>query len=406
MNCKIYADIKYKKYFNHAIKHQYKLNDSDINYDVVHNGIIVNEYDKGYGVFDEKYRFIKSSLQCHKGHKGQFIPDFDHNNIQYVDADAVYLCNMGRMQFGHFLLEHLNRAWFLLTKTYKTGMKVVLVNEKAAQNIPEYMFELLELIGVKHEDVLILDRTTKFRNVYIPDYCFDMDCCYSRKFRNIFKKMAESVACKKQTYEKIYVSRTRLPMNRRTYNEIVIENIFQKNGYKVIYPETLPLKQQIFLISNCKCLAGLGGTALHLALFMKPGGTVIQLKRNSINKDNADVQYVINRANELNSVFVWASIEKVKTEHYSNVPQIVGVTDYMKCFLDDNNFAFDTSDTRLDAVEYDEYLKCLQAQFGKNNIDVVNKLKKFIVHLIALVIPGRLNRGRIRSRLSKFLRVK
>ena len=41
----------------------------------------------------------------------------------------------------------------------------------------------------------------------------------------------------------------------------------------------MPLAHQVAAIKNAKVLAGCGGTALHLALFMKPGGRVVQIKR-------------------------------------------------------------------------------------------------------------------------------
>ena len=37
---------------------------------------------------------------------------------------------------------------------------------------------------------------------------------------------------------------------------------------------------------------------MHLALFMKPGGTVIQIKRNTPLVDNADTQFVINKTKD------------------------------------------------------------------------------------------------------------
>ena len=54
-----------------------------------------------------------------KGRKRRFIPNFNHDNISCVDEDAVFLCHCGKNNFGHFLVEYINRSWCLLDKKYK-----------------------------------------------------------------------------------------------------------------------------------------------------------------------------------------------------------------------------------------------------------------------------------------------
>ena len=57
------------------------------------------------------------------------------------------------------------------------------------------------------------------------------------------------------------------------------------------------MTEQIALVKNARVLAGCAGTALHLALFMAPGGVVVQIKRNARAKCNADIQNLINKTN-------------------------------------------------------------------------------------------------------------
>ena len=307
MSYTVFGDKDFKNYLRRSVRHQYM---RDTNIDKYPNAIIVNEHIHGFGVFDEKFRFVKSSRQTRKNN-GQFVPKFNRDNIPYVDADAVFIGNVFP-QFGHFLLEHMNRAYALLNKKYR-DMKLVLINNSDVSVVPEYMYKLLELLGAKRENILILNQTTRFRNVYVPVQGFNIPVYSSRAFGKTWDAIAKNVPDTKK-YEKIYVSRTALKW-RRTFGEGVVQKIFEKNGYKVICPETLPLVEQIALVKNCKYLAGCAGTALHLALFMKPGGTVIQIKRNRLAKCNADIQNLINDTKKLNGVFISGSVEKVKTDH-------------------------------------------------------------------------------------------
>lgn len=393
---KIYADKKYQKYCMQKLKKLYKKERPEIQ--SVSKGIIANEYRKGFGVFDANGNFLKSSAQNHKGGKCQLIPKFDINDVPYVDENAIYLCHTGHNHFGHFLLEHINRAWCLLDKRLKDA-KIVIVNEKNIDKLPNYVFELLGLLGVKKENIILLNKTTRFKNVYIPSPAFNMIAFYTDVFAEMYNRMAESVKDTKDVYDKIYVSRCALPLDRHTFGEEQVQKIFEKNGYKIVYPETMSLEQQISLIKNCKYLAGCAGTALHLALFMKKGGTVIQIKRNNLLEDNAPVQELVNRAKGLNSIFISASLEKVKTTHSTEMPQIIGVTEYMKEFFDKNGFVYDEQDLIVDDAEtksYQEILsKCLkQKTLGK-------WFKRRFIHFSSCLIPGRLARKNYRRYLTR-----
>jgi hypothetical protein len=395
MSCVIFGDKDFEKYFKKSVSHQYMRNVEIRTYSC---GIIVNEHKHGFGVFDSNYKFVKSSRQMRKNN-GQFIPKFNHKNIPYVNVDAVFVGNVFP-QFGHFLLEHMNRAYAALDKKYK-NMKFVLVNNKDVNPVPNYMFELLELLGVKRDNIMILNETTQFKNVYVPDQGFNIPVYSSQEFGKIYDKIAKNVP-DTEVYDKIYVSRAAL-QSRRTFGENVVQKIFEKNGFKIIYPEKLPLTEQISLVKNCKVLAGCAGTALHLALFMKPGGTVIQIKRNRLPKCNADIQNLINDTKKLNGIFISGSVEKDKTDHCSSVPQIIGVNEYMREFFNAYKFTYFESDTKPDEQDLQEYNVALNEYNSKYGSVFINNLKHFIIHWTSCFVPGRENRGNYRRWLKRVL---
>jgi len=391
-----FGDEDFKKYFKKSVERQYMRETSVEQYP---NGIIVNEHKHGFGVFDEHFHFVKSSRQVRKNN-GQFIPKFNHENIPYIDEDVVFIGNVFP-QFGHFLLEHMNRAYALLDKKYQK-MKVVLINNKDVKPVPNYMFQLLELLDVKRDDIIILEKTTRFKNVYVPTQGFNIPVYSSDAFGKTYDKIAQNVKDDVEKYEKIYVSRTAM-LSRRTFGEATVQKIFEKNGYKIICPETLPLSQQIALVKNCKYLAGCAGTALHLALFMKPGGTVIQIKRNRLAKCNADIQNLINNTKKLNGVFISGSIEKNKTDHCSSVPQIIGVNKYMREFFKVYKFKYDDKDTKIDDADFQEYEIALKEYNKKYGSVFINNVKHFIIHYSSCFIPGRERRGMYRRWLKQKL---
>ena len=194
--------------------------------------------------------------------------------------------------------------------------------------------------------------------------------------------------------------------DRRTFGEERIQKIFQRNGYKVIYPETMPFAQQIAMVKNCRYLAGCAGTALHLAMFMAPGGTVIQLKRNTDIVDNIVAQHVINQTIGLNLILIWASVETQSSIHFSPQPQIIGITPYLHKFLDDYGFKYSARDLQPATnamAEYDAQL-CKYNNARKKTLS--QKIRVAIIKLVTNPIPYRGPRERLRHKLKKVLRIK
>ena len=315
----------------------------------------------------------------------------------YIDEDVLFLGDLHH-HFGHVLLERLTRAWALMDKKFH-NMKCAVLYSKAADPLPEYYVEFLRALGVRSENIIVVARPTRFRTVFVPDISkgpFFYSDAYARTFDAIATATPD-----RPVHDKIYMSRGALE-HRRTFGEKIIQTVFERNGFRVIYPETMHIRDQIALVKNCRVLAGCAGTALHLALFMKPGGQVIQIKRNSKNEDNAREQFLINRSKNLSSVFIWASDEKYPTPHFTNAPQIIYAGHYMRCFWTEARFKYSPKSFDGYADEYAQYL----AAWGeyRRTHGVGRKVKRTLIKIMACVIPGRERRGNFRARMKRALR--
>lgn len=396
-SARVYSDKSYFRYFMRRTNSQKIL---PAKMDIAPNAVIVNQGRDGFGVYDENGYLVQSSRQI-RGRNNQIV--HSHMDIPadvpYIDADVMFLGNV-YPQFGHFLLEHMNRAWGLLRRECR-GRRVVLINNKHYENIPEYMCRFVELMGIKRSDIIILEQTTRFRSVAVPHQGFEIDQWANDEFASAFEHIASRVADAPK-YDKIYMSRDALS-ERRTYGERAVQRIFEKNGFKIIRPETLSLDTQIGLMKNCRVLAGCAGTALHMALFMPRGGTVIQIKRNKINKDSGPTQNLINRVKDLHGIFISASIERDKTGHGDFAPQIIGITKYVREFFDKNGFLYSDADLIPDRGELEEYAAARRAFRAQHGGVRINKFKHKFIQISACIIPGRARRGRFRTYMKRKL---
>ena len=163
MSLMIYSGGGYKRYLRKKISKQYS---PDVTVLCVPNAIIANEHERGFGVFTDKGDFVPASFQMHR-HNKQLVPDINIDDVPYVDKDVVFIGNV-KNHFGHFMLEHLNRAWVLCEPKYR-NMHVVLIDNQSAESVPGYMYKFLELMGVDPERIIILKHTTRFKNVFVPE---------------------------------------------------------------------------------------------------------------------------------------------------------------------------------------------------------------------------------------------
>jgi len=396
----VYASKNITKYILRECGKRFVKSES-LNIKCIPNGIIaIGRTAYSFGVFDEKGVYVKESMLLRCKRMGNSIPTASTMiNPQYLDCDAVYLGDLGNPSFGHYILENWNRAYAFCDEKYRK-MKFVLVNDMRIESIPNFVAELARLLGISPENFIFLNESTRFRNVYVPEQGFMMAQFSTKEFGKIYAQIAEKVK-EKTVFEKIYMSRAALK-HRKTYGEEKVQGIFEKNGYRIVYPEQLPLEEQIALVKNCKSLAGCAGTALHLALFMPNGGNVIQLKRNKRKSDNCGVQYLITQAKGIDLVVIEASIEKYKTKHFDKYPQIIGVTEHLKRFFDDNGFTYSSEDIDYDRQSYEEYIRANEdflTNLGRSRLE--RRLQELIVQAMACFIPSRLHRNAFRGKMRK-----
>lgn len=363
--------------------------------------IAVDRGQRTFGVFDRARKFVSQSLSYrYDAARHQKIPRRTClRRAPFINETVLYCGRDMGFHFGHFLLEGLSRIWPVLSDEYR-GMKLVFTqNEYAA--MPSYGWELLRLAGVHPDDVIMINKSTCFFRVYVPRQSFCIALYASPQFASVMRRIADA-ARGDALYDKVYLSRAKMG-ERKTYGEERVQKIFEQNGYTVIYPETLPLEQQIYIAAHCTHMAGCAGTALHLAAFMRPGGTVIQLKRNSAPDDSSMTQALICRMVGARLVSVWASIENTPTPHFTDTPQIIGVTTQMQCFFNDAHFSYDAADIAPNVTAWGEYNIAMERYRARRGSDVSRRIRGMIVRLVGGLIPVATWRRRARHHLRNIL---
>ena len=248
------------------------------------------------------------------------IYSFHMSEVTVLD-ETVYYIPVIPKHWGHFLIDVLCRFWFLLEGKDQGFRIAYCAHEFGETGITGNYLEALELLGVEKDRLLYVDRPTKFTTVIIPTPTFGDGNAYSAEYIKIIEKIKKTVLQSEESLlppriDKIYFTRTKFRRSRYTeFGEKRIERIFRSNGFTVLSPESLTVREQIYYFCTCKMIASLSGTIAHQIMFSEPGNQYIILNRCCLPNY---AQFAVNQMSpaEVINIDVYAKETTIKPQHW------------------------------------------------------------------------------------------
>ena len=228
-------------------------------------------------LYDKEGNYIPNTSKRKYGKSEYYEPDttfiYNKDEMKYIDEDVVFLGFL-RGHWGHFIVDGSVRLWALTLQKYK-GKKVLARIEGNAT----FCKILLKYLGIEENQILQIDEPTCFRKIYVPDISYVPFTYISKNFLAPYKAIAEQINFEKQVFGKIYLSREHFAKGKKELGEKYIREIFEKNGYHVLYPEELSFEEQIWYYKNCKEIVTTNGTVSHNVVYANEGVRLVLLKR-------------------------------------------------------------------------------------------------------------------------------
>lgn len=289
------------------------------------------------GIVDNNFKFYEpSGHQHHLGtdKTGSMIEGYAVEEKDIVSSDKTVLYGgLLLNHLGHFLVECSTRLWHWV-EIGDSDLEVVFIVEKEEQPSARVK-EFLDLMGIRK--VSFVKTPTRFKKIIVPEDSSVMDGFFTEEFMVPFRTAALNVEA--ASFDRVYLSRGKFKSSVHIYGEKDLEKVFRDNGYKVVYPETLPLKEQIALIKGAKDIACVMGTAAHLFVFAAPGTRSATLERTD---EVIEEQILINQAARLDWRIVCAHMNFLPVRHSAG-PIILGINTHAARYFEDNGFRFDRS---------------------------------------------------------------
>ena len=214
------------------------------------HGILGGVYSNGVPI--PQALFIRCSEQVE--HQAPYVEPSEE-----VSGTHIY-CGPLFPHFAHFILENLSRIWY--AKRHPE-LKIVWTLQN---NYLPWQKEILEILGIKNQ-AFFVDSPTRFSSLIVPSSGYA-----APGFLAPYHLDALGVIEPKEVIpgKKIYISRSRMPSTHGGYtNEAAMEDILEKQGWKIFHPQEHPVKTRFDEISSSEVVLLIDGAAFASFIFFR-----------------------------------------------------------------------------------------------------------------------------------------
>lgn len=284
------------------------------------------------GVLDSNNKYIEESAQLAYGMKNRIgkTEIYNQDDVEIVHESVVYM-NFFIKQWGHFLIDVIGRLWYFIQSH---NIKIVYTcYENENYKLDGNYLELLKLLGIKEEQLIRINKSTKFDNIIIPEMSIYPGKYYTKEYKKIFDTIIDNVGILPiNKNKKIYCSRMSFGKNnKKEFGEEIIEENLKYNGYDVVYMEKLSLKQQISILNESAYVAMTCGLLSHNLLFIRNNNKVLIF--NKTYRSNLH-QFMVNEIANSENCFIDVFVSPLPIL-YGYGPFIIRFTDEFKNLCND-----------------------------------------------------------------------
>ena len=249
---------------------------------------------------------------------------YEWQDEEYVDEDVVYF-GIHFNHWGHFLIDLMGRLWYFAQGKGK-GMKLAYLGDAEPKG---NFLQIFRLLGLEQEDLIHVTKPTRFRKVVVPEFSCKSCEWYSAEYRGIFDTMIAKVA--QEGYEpeelkgleKVYFARTAYgEAIANEFGEETIVTWMKANGFSVVSPERLSVRDQIYVWNHAREIACLDGSIpMSIAFSNNPNLKLTVMHKTSLEHLNVEL-YLLMRPCDVTLLDVWY-------EPYKNYPKNIGAGPFL-----------------------------------------------------------------------------
>ncbi|WP_372922674.1 glycosyltransferase family 61 protein [Roseovarius sp.] len=301
------------------------------------------------GVCDADNVFV--TLSAYDGGWGKHGGYYPWQTEDYRDEEVVYFGPFFR-HWGHFLVDLVGRAWFF---TYRNPQPQHLKIAYLGEHDPSGNYlEFFELLGITPQQMIRITKPTRFKKVIVPQFSCRSCAWYTEEYRSIFDHMARRVRAEDHApaalkhLRKVYFSRLAFGKAKKTEaGEDQIAAWLNENGFSLIGPETLSLRDQIYLWNHADEVVCLNGSIpMNVAFSLNSDLRLLVLNKASRPHCNLDL-FLMMRPCEATLLDAYREPIKGYPKTLGSGPFLLSMTDDLRQYSQQNHLEWPFTDHQL-----------------------------------------------------------
>ncbi|GAB2771428.1 hypothetical protein GCM10027020_25670 [Nocardioides salsibiostraticola] len=195
-------------------------------------------------------------------------PEFETPPV-VLDGPYFYLDNHVRGHFGHALTEQISHLWgWRRAKAAEPSLRV-LVGEWKGRELGAWEWDLMAAAGIDEADVDVITVPVRVERLIGTSPMFAMPEVLHPQIEATYAELGAALAAQaadRPWPTKVFCSR-RVERKRACHNAAEVEALFIEAGFEVVYPEDLPLADQIRLVREAEVIGGFAGSGMFQIAF-------------------------------------------------------------------------------------------------------------------------------------------
>ena len=250
--------------------------------DVLYLPRIPGHYDAQYGLYDIYGRMIQSAgprrgwpnYPLGQTESCCISPSSNHPSA----PEPLYFYGGNIVpHYGHFITETLPRYW--CGRDVYAGLKILVHAEKTLDSLfaLPWLAEIFSFLGLGRDDFVVLERPTRIRMLIVANTAFEENHFAHRAFARFCNELGEKYGEDLAETRPVYLSRANCNSQmRHIEGEQGVVSRLAREGFAIVAPETLRVRQQLRLFSAYRPTLGFVGSAFHNDIFCaRPAGIAL-----------------------------------------------------------------------------------------------------------------------------------
>ncbi|KAB7782442.1 glycosyltransferase family 61 protein [Methylorubrum populi] len=252
--------------------------------------------DERWGVFEASRDTVEACIDYREPHyhlmyQKPIYPD-SAINVPLAPEDRYIYGGRFNPHYGHYLVESIPRLW-RIAREGLAGRKILMHGEGDPTGWLQldHVRTTWEGLGLTQDDFAHFDYPVRIRELTVPLPSLQQQTFAHPVFGELCRKIGQSVlgtlAERPINTTPVYLSKTRLGSGVNVVvGEDVVEQRLAAEGFDIIHPQELSLREQIALFDERSVILGTAGSAFHTSVFSsRPSRQIAISPINSVNSN-------------------------------------------------------------------------------------------------------------------------